>query len=325
MDFTIDRNSGIPVWRQICGTIRYAIACGDLSGGDPLPSIRELADQLGVASMTINQVYTALKREGLIDARRGAGSFVADNADQQAAIPFAASRLREEIEKLIDCAAEAGIQMDELPGLVAQRVSWRAAHGKGPTIAIVGLFVEATRRYARQVAQQMGAGVVVYPVTLDEINGSASVKARVDAADLVVTIANMRLQVAAMFPGTRVVGLRFIPSEETRLKLASIDPRAKVAVVSKFADFLPILRAGVRRFAPHVHSLVAMNIDDPQLGERLEGRDVVIHASGAEDVRGFCSSRSQLVEYGYILDPGDMEKLVRPIAARVTDDAREAQ
>lgn len=316
MEFSIDRSSGTPVWRQIKGTIEYAIACGELPIGACLPSVRELAEDLAVAPMTINQAYADLKREGLVEARAGSGTYVTDSVKAQMAMRPEIDRLHWEIDRLLDYGESIGVSAGELAALLTQRVALRNSLGRQTSIVIVGLFAEATERYARQVGRQLGELATVRPMTMDAIQTDPGTKAAAGGADLIITFSNLRPEVAAMFPTTKVVALRFIPSEETRLRLASLDPLARVAVASKFIDFLPIIRSGVQRFAPHVRDIVAMNEDDPAVPDLLADRDVIVFATGADAVARSAPTGAHLIEYSHIPDPGDVDRVVRPFVSR---------
>lgn len=314
MDFSIDRTSGTPVWRQIKGTIEYAIACGELAIGECLPSVRELAEDLAVAPMTISQAFAELKREGLVEARAGSGTYVTDSVKAQMAMRPEIDNLHWEIDRILDYGESIGVQATELAALVSQRVALRNSVGRQTSIVIVGLFAEATGRYARQVEQQLGDIASVRPMTMDAIQKEPASKAAAGGADLIITFSNLRTEIATMFPTTKVVALRFIPSEETRLRLASLDPMARVAVASKFIDFLPIIRSGVQRFAPHVRDIVALNEDDPAAPELLADRDVIVFATGADAVTRSAREGAQFIEYSHIPDPGDVDHFVRPFA-----------
>lgn len=66
-----------PIGRQISDGIRRAIASGEFSVGDQLPSVRALAQQLTVNPNTVAKAYGELTQEGWLDARQGLGLFVA--------------------------------------------------------------------------------------------------------------------------------------------------------------------------------------------------------------------------------------------------------
>ncbi len=73
----IDHHSGVPIYRQLIEQIRRQIMSGQLSEGEQLMSVRELAAQLRVNPMTISKAYALLEVEGLLERRRGIGLFAA--------------------------------------------------------------------------------------------------------------------------------------------------------------------------------------------------------------------------------------------------------
>ena len=73
----IDHHSGVPIYRQVIEQIRQQIMAGQLSEGEQLMSVRELAAQLRVNPMPISKAYALLEVEGLVERRRGVGLFAA--------------------------------------------------------------------------------------------------------------------------------------------------------------------------------------------------------------------------------------------------------
>ena len=78
----IERGSSTPISRQIAEQIAALCASGSLQGGDRLPSVRQLAQELAVNQNTILRVYDRLAAEGLLEMRHGEGTFVAGNASR---------------------------------------------------------------------------------------------------------------------------------------------------------------------------------------------------------------------------------------------------
>ena len=74
MILKLDFESEIPIYIQLRNQIVVAIAHGELSQGEKLPTIRNLAEDLGINNMTVNKAYAMLKQEGFIsiDRRHGA-------------------------------------------------------------------------------------------------------------------------------------------------------------------------------------------------------------------------------------------------------------
>ncbi len=74
----IDPRSPVPIYAQVADRVRVAVAAGELRPGDDLPSVRGLATRLRVNPATIVQAYRELEREGVVEMRQGAGTFVAE-------------------------------------------------------------------------------------------------------------------------------------------------------------------------------------------------------------------------------------------------------
>ena len=76
MMFQVDFKSGKPVYLQLADQVRYAAASGALRPGDPLPSIRPLAEELRVNRNTIAKAYAELESQGVIETIPGKGCFL---------------------------------------------------------------------------------------------------------------------------------------------------------------------------------------------------------------------------------------------------------
>ena len=76
VQITIDSDSGIPLWLQLRNRLIYLIASGRFKVGDKLPTVRELAVDLGVNYNTVSKVYQDIERDGYIGSRRSRGGQV---------------------------------------------------------------------------------------------------------------------------------------------------------------------------------------------------------------------------------------------------------
>jgi regulator of protease activity HflC (stomatin/prohibitin superfamily)/DNA-binding transcriptional regulator YhcF (GntR family) len=74
--FNIDARDPTPLYAQLERAIRFSIATGRLSVGDQLPTVRQLAVDLRINANTVAKVYTELERVGIVETRRGVGTFV---------------------------------------------------------------------------------------------------------------------------------------------------------------------------------------------------------------------------------------------------------
>lgn len=97
-DFSIDGTDRTPVYAQVERGIRSAIASGRLSVGDQLPTVRQLAVDLRINANTVAKVYAFLERAGVLETRRGVGTFVA----ARTAGPQEEALRRSELNRLVD-------------------------------------------------------------------------------------------------------------------------------------------------------------------------------------------------------------------------------
>jgi GntR family transcriptional regulator len=74
--FNIDTSHPTPLYHQLDRAIRFAIATGKLALGDQLPTVRQLAVDLRINANTVAKVYGELERLGIVETRRGVGTFV---------------------------------------------------------------------------------------------------------------------------------------------------------------------------------------------------------------------------------------------------------
>jgi GntR family transcriptional regulator len=80
MLFELNFKSGIPVYLQLVEQIKAAAASGTLRTGEPLPSIRPLAEQLRVNRNTVAKAYAELENQRIIETQAGKGSFLLEGA-----------------------------------------------------------------------------------------------------------------------------------------------------------------------------------------------------------------------------------------------------
>ena len=126
MFLRIEKGSAVPISRQIAEQIGMLCASGQLSSGQRLPSVRELARELAVNQNTILRVYERLASAGLLEMRHGQGTFVTTGAkDDQIAAHRA--RLVDELRQLGRQSLALGLSPNELHGLLDRAIEQLAA------------------------------------------------------------------------------------------------------------------------------------------------------------------------------------------------------
>ena len=117
----INFQSGLPVYLQIVEQVKFAAASGTLKEGEPLPSIRPLAEELRVNRNTIAKAYTELEAQGVIETLPGKGCFISRNHSPMKK-SVRQQHLVETIDALIVQAHHFQISHEELQELITKRL-----------------------------------------------------------------------------------------------------------------------------------------------------------------------------------------------------------
>src|SRR6202167_1022007 len=119
----IDFKSGQPVYLQLVEQVRRAAASGGLRAGEPLPSIRPLAEELRVNRNTIAKAYAELENQGVIETIPGKGCFLKENSSPFTK-PVRQKLLLTEIDEAVVMAHHLQIDRDKFLALVQERLDY---------------------------------------------------------------------------------------------------------------------------------------------------------------------------------------------------------
>jgi GntR family transcriptional regulator len=121
---TIRLDSPLPLVDQVRTGIRQAIASGGLAPGDALPTVRQLAADLGINLNTVARAYRQLEAEGLVSTRRGRGTVVeAARESSHEPIESVLQRIGEQIRTVLADAQLAGLSKADVKNLIAEESS----------------------------------------------------------------------------------------------------------------------------------------------------------------------------------------------------------
>jgi GntR family transcriptional regulator len=123
MLFSIDFNSGKPVYLQLVDQIRYAAASGRLHPGEPLPSLRPLAEELRINRNTIAKAYAELESQGIIETIPGKGFFLRKN-NSPFSEPVRQRLLVTEIDEAVVMAHHLQVDRAKFLTLVQERLDY---------------------------------------------------------------------------------------------------------------------------------------------------------------------------------------------------------
>ncbi|MET9530789.1 MULTISPECIES: GntR family transcriptional regulator [unclassified Streptomyces] len=119
IEFRIDRRSGVSTYLQIAQQTKRALRLGLLQPGDQLPTARAVVESTAINPNTVLKAYRELEREGLVEARRGMGTFVRKSLGRTPPERLADSALRAELTDWAARARTAGLEKDDAAALCA--------------------------------------------------------------------------------------------------------------------------------------------------------------------------------------------------------------
>jgi GntR family transcriptional regulator len=115
VEFRIDRRSGVATYLQIVQQTKQALRLGLLEPGDRLPTAREVVEATAINPNTVLKAYRELERDGLVEARRGLGTFVTRTLGGGTQADHAA--LRANLTDWVTRARDAGLEKDDITAL----------------------------------------------------------------------------------------------------------------------------------------------------------------------------------------------------------------
>jgi GntR family transcriptional regulator len=112
--FIINTSDPTPLYAQLERAIRFAIAIGKLREGDRLPTVRQLAVELCINANTVARVYSELERKGVVETRRGVGTFVCENDGEPLLLKDRERQFDQTINRFLAEAGSLGYSLVEV-------------------------------------------------------------------------------------------------------------------------------------------------------------------------------------------------------------------
>jgi GntR family transcriptional regulator len=116
VEYRIDRRSGVATYLQIVQQTKHALRLGLLEPGDQLPTARAVVEATAINPNTVLKAYRELEREGLVEARRGMGTFVTRSLGAVGRPD--SGPLREELKEWGERARASGMDKDDVAALL---------------------------------------------------------------------------------------------------------------------------------------------------------------------------------------------------------------
>jgi GntR family transcriptional regulator len=123
MLITINDNDARPVYLQIIGQIKEQIQKGYLNPGDELPSVRELAQNLGINMHTVRHAYDELRNQGILVFRLGQRAKVARRGGKKASQEEIDERIGDKLQYLLTEAFLMGLSGEDFKNIVDEKIN----------------------------------------------------------------------------------------------------------------------------------------------------------------------------------------------------------
>jgi GntR family transcriptional regulator len=117
IEFHLETRSGIPTYLQLVQQVRQGVRLGILKPGDQLPTVKEVVERLTINPNTVLRAYRELDLEGLVEGRRGVGTFI--TGGRPPVPPNDVKTLRSSLERWIERARSAGLDDENVAALFA--------------------------------------------------------------------------------------------------------------------------------------------------------------------------------------------------------------
>ncbi len=127
MFIEIDFNSDEAIYIQLRNQIILGIATDRIREGDALPSVRQLAENIGINMHTVNKAYTVLKQEGYVKVDRRKGAVIAVDIDKMRTV----DEVRRELQVTLAKASCKNISREEVHALIDEIYEDYGNYGKG--------------------------------------------------------------------------------------------------------------------------------------------------------------------------------------------------
>lgn len=331
----LDKHSTIPLFLQLKHHIIHLISSGEWTAGMPLPSVRQVASELGMATATVQRTYGELQAQGLLVGHVGRGVYVADLAigvpglDGASRGVLAAERgsvLRGLLARSVLLARGMGYREDEIMTTVrALTTRPNGVTQLQPRIVFVGSQGDVVEKYQHLLHDALrGLGVVVDTLLMSdlEVQGDTVLDEREPIRCLVSLVGSFsQLRSIAGHRATPLFGLVVDLSEETQRRLVDLPHDVRIGLVAE-ERYMPSARAVLRQYLG-VEDRVDCATDTmrSKLRRIVRDRPIVIHTLGVKRiVERLASQHSELVELQFQPNPSSVARL----RSLLTADAEEA-
>lgn len=231
MHYQLDPNSTEPIYQQLSTRIMEDIRRGTLPRGSKLPTVRDLAEDLGIARGTIKRAYDELERLGAIEMTQGRGSYVCWQEESNTSRKVRAMRA---IDDMLDQLEGLGFSSAEISIFLELKQRERMETEHQISLALVSACEETLQQAAEQLKTLPGTELYTY-----SLKALRTVSGKLAEDNCLVVTDDFLFDVVRGIVGDddRIIRVAYEPTMETVRELSRIPSGSRIGVFSHDADF----------------------------------------------------------------------------------------
>lgn len=244
LNLVIDPSREGPLYKQIADSILTDIYAGKLPSGFQLPTVRELADEMGLSRGTVRHAYEYLVRAGAIEMTQGRGTFILGVEEKSSSRK---ERAMAAFDELFNSLSNLGFTPREMSIYFKLKMQGLEEAYDFVKAAVVDCNPETIRQIEKQLSE-IGY-VETAGFSLDQVSEAA--RKLNNEYDLVLTTSTHFAEVEAVVGDSRRMAMMAMrPTTQTIIQLARLDEGEKVGIASASKNFVDIVRGGCRDMGP---------------------------------------------------------------------------
>ncbi|MCC6180064.1 MAG: GntR family transcriptional regulator [Chloroflexi bacterium] len=325
MDLVLDKGSTLPLYLQLKYHVMHLISSGVWQPGMPIPSVRQLAADLGLATATVQRAYGELQDFGVLVGQAGRGVFVADLASGVPEIPGERRNvLHSLLARAISHALSLGFTQQEIAATVHQLVTGRNRADRPAQVVFVGSTSETTDKYQRLLAVALAdLPVEVAGVTIAEIRADPdALLDRLEPVRCLVGLVRAFAEVRrlAVHRGMPIFALVVDLTPATCRRIQDLPPDRPIGVIAEEA-YLTSARTIVHRCrgldpGEHEHVLWAESRNRRAIQRVIQTCPTIVHTFGVTKLLTRLAPDHQLIELEYLPTAASIEQLREIVEAK---------
>lgn len=325
VNMLIDRESTVPVYRQITQSVTRMVKEGSLKPGDKLVPERELASALNLSRGTIKKAYSELETNNVIEVVQGRGSFISRNQD--ILIQSRKDRAVSIIDNTLSELENLNFSHREITTFFHLMLMNREQKINNFHIAAVDCNSEALSVFEKQLQYISGTKISKY--LLDDVTKHSDPERLLSGFDVVLTTSTHFNELINLCPTIRerVLQAALTLGQQTIIELASIKPDSRIGIICITKRFRDIVKERMKMFGLKTEDVTFLcNCKGSDFHDYLVDKDVVILPSEmsvnnnwdlTDALEKFTGRGGRIINFDYQIDRGSLIYIEEQISKKM--------